>query len=430
MLERLFALEIFGIKLGLANITSLCEALGHPERSFTTVHVGGTNGKGSATAMIHAGLLASGLHAARYTSPHLSDIRERFVIGAEPVDAASLHAAAERVLDAADALVASGALPAPPTFFEATTAIAFELFRSAGVRIAVIEVGLGGRFDATNVITPAVSVITSLGMDHQQQLGETLASIAREKAGILKPGVPGVIGPLAGDAEAVVRGIGAERGATVLRAWDDAQATVRVEAGLTALDITTSSHRYGVIGLGLRGDHQIDNAVVALRTMEVLRDRGVAISFEAMARGLSDVVWPGRLEWLELAGGRRALLDAAHNPDGAAALARYLSRWHADRPPLVFAAMRDKHIERMLRALLPAVGTVITTAPDTSRAMDPATLADVVRGIDPGRRVLVTDEPNSAVERAFNHGSTVCVAGSIFLIGAVRDALRQRAILR
>src|SRR5262249_53629609 len=150
------------------------------ERSFLSVHVAGTNGKGSVTAMIHAGLRAAGVKAARYTSPHLSDLRERFVIGDEPVDDRSLADAATRVLDEGDRLVSTGVLPAPPTFFEATTAIAFELFRRAHVDIAVVEVGLGGRFDATNVITPILSVVTSIGLDHQEQLGTTLASIAFE----------------------------------------------------------------------------------------------------------------------------------------------------------------------------------------------------------------------------------------------------------
>ena len=190
LLDRLFALETFGIKLGLENISRLCEALGHPERSFTSLHVAGTNGKGSVTAMVHAALVAGGLRAARYTSPHLVDLTERFVIG----DDAGGHRHARGASRAQRGRRFGARSCAPPTFFEATTAIAFELFRRADVEVAVIEVGLGGRFDATNVITPVVGAITSIGLDHQQHLGDTLEEIAFEKAGIIKPGMTVVVG--------------------------------------------------------------------------------------------------------------------------------------------------------------------------------------------------------------------------------------------
>ena len=188
-LDRLFALETFGIKLGLQNIERLCEALGHPQRSFTTLHVAGTNGKGSVTAMVHAALLAADVRSARYISPHLSDLAERFVIGGAQVDAKTLQAVANDVLDLAERLQRAGTLTVPPTFFEVTTAMAFEMFRRAGVEVAVIEVGLGGRYDATNVITPVAGAITTIGMDHQQHLGSSLAAIAAEKAGIIKAGM-------------------------------------------------------------------------------------------------------------------------------------------------------------------------------------------------------------------------------------------------
>ena len=194
--DRLFALENFGIKLGLDNISRLCEALGHPERAFRSLHVAGTNGKGSVTAMTHAALRAAGIRSGRYTSPHLSDLTERFVIDDRPVDSAVLESTVEDVLECADRLRASGALPVHPTFFEATTAAAFELFRRSGVQIGVIEVGLGGRFDATNVISPMAGAITTIDFDHQQHLGDTLGAIAFEKAGIIKPGMTVVMGDL------------------------------------------------------------------------------------------------------------------------------------------------------------------------------------------------------------------------------------------
>ena len=214
--DRLFALETFGIKLGLDNISRLCEALGHPERAFRSLHVAGTNGKGSVTAMTHAALRAAGIRSGRYTSPHLSDLTERFVIDDRPVDSAVLESTVEDVLECADRLHATGALPVHPTFFEATTAAAFELFRRSGVQIGVIEVGLGGRFDATNVISPMAGAITTIDFDHQQHLGDTLGAIAFEKAGIIKPGMTVVMGDLGPEAADVIRQCAAGRGAALV----------------------------------------------------------------------------------------------------------------------------------------------------------------------------------------------------------------------
>src|SRR5256885_1854295 len=193
-LSYLFSLEQFGIKFGLENIATIVAALGHPERAFRSVHVAGTNGKGSVTAMVDAALRAAGHRSARYTSPHLVDLCERFVIDGRPVSTGALAAAVSDVRDVIDRLHASGALDVHPTFFEVTTAVAFELFRRAEVTIAVLEVGLGGRLDATNVVSPIVTAITSIAFDHQKYLGTSLREIAIEKAGIIKPGVAVVLG--------------------------------------------------------------------------------------------------------------------------------------------------------------------------------------------------------------------------------------------
>lgn len=429
MLHRLHALETFGIKLGLANITALCEALDHPERACAILHVAGTNGKGSVTAMVHAALVASGLRAARYTSPHLVHLHERFVIGASPVSDADLESAASHVLDVADRLVAEGVLSAPPTFFEATTAIAFELFERSRVEVAVLEVGLGGRFDATNVVTPVAGAITTIGLDHQAQLGDTLASIAFEKAGIIKPGMDVVVGDLPSEAKDVVQRVGRDCHARIVYARDDVRLTTSMRDGRATIHLKTPAHDYGTVSLALRGEHQVDNALVAARLLEVARARGVPVSFDAIAHGLAHAEWPARLERLYLDDGRSVLIDAAHNPDGARALAAYLERWHPDRPPLVFAAMRDKDVDGVLRLLLPVTRTIVVTAPAMARADTPDALAARVRALDPGREVIVEPNPSSAVARALTGAPLVCVAGSIFLAGAVREALRGRAIL-
>ena len=298
LLDRLSSLETFGIKLGLENISRLCEALGYPERSFTTLHVAGTNGKGSVTAMVHAALGAAGLRTARYTSPHLADITERFVIGDAPVDPATFTAVAHDVLDLADRLVASKVLRVLPTFFEATTAIAFELFRRAGTEIAVIEVGLGGRFDATNVITPMAGAITTIGFDHQQHLGGTLGEIAFEKAGIIKTGMTVVAGSLPPSAIDVVRRVAAERGATLVEAMSDSHVEADAVDGAARLTIATPTGRYGPLTLALRGDHQVGNAVVAVRLLEAAAAGGVPVTAAHVAAGLTSARWPARLEYV------------------------------------------------------------------------------------------------------------------------------------
>jgi dihydrofolate synthase/folylpolyglutamate synthase len=429
MLHRLHALEIFGIKLGLENITRLCEALGHPERAFTSIHIAGTNGKGSVTAMVHTALVGAGVRAARYTSPHLVHLNERFVVGDSPVSERDLESAVAHVLDTADGLLASGRLAAPPTFFEATTATAFELFARSGVNVAVLEVGLGGRFDATNVVRPVAGAITSIGFDHQTQLGNTLGAIAFEKAGIIKAGMAVVMGDLPDEADQVVRNAAAACGADLLRARDGVRLSARMHDGRATVEIATPVHAYDPLTLALRGEHQVENALVALRLLETLRDRDIDLPFEAIAHGLTHAEWPARLERLYLDDGRSVLIDAAHNPQGATALARYLEEWHPDRPPLVFGAMRDKDVDGMLRVLLPVTRTVIVTAPDSKRAESPEALAAHVWAIDPKREVLVEPDPADAIARALTGAPLACVAGSIFLAGAVREALRGRAIL-
>ena len=432
MLERLLALEHTGIKLGLDNISTLCASLGHPERAFLPVHVAGTNGKGSVTAMVHAVLRRAGYPAARYTSPHLSRLNERFVLNDAPVDDATLTQVGDAVLDTAEGLVGSGRLGAPPTFFEATTAIGFELFRQANVAVGIIEVGLGGRFDATNVVQAQVGAITSIGFDHEQYLGHTLEAIAFEKAGILKPGMTCVMGELAPEVVQVISRTADAVGASVIPAQTDILLEGEMQDGRAHVTIRTPKAAYGPLTLGLRGEHQIGNALVAVRVLEALQSQhGLTIPAGAVIEGLSTVQWPARLELVTWPDGtRRALIDAAHNPQGAVALAGYLTRWHPERPPLVIGLMQDKDADGILGALLPATSTVIATAAPTPRAMPADVLAARIRQRAPARTVLTSPRPADALDLAHAHGDTVCVAGSIFLAGAIRDELGARAILR
>jgi dihydrofolate synthase/folylpolyglutamate synthase len=371
--------------------------------------------------MVHAALAAAGIRAGRYTSPHLVRLNERFVVGHEAVDDETLETVANHVLDSIDR---------PPTFFEATTAMAFEIFRRARVEVAVIEVGLGGRFDATNILEPPIGAITSIAFDHEQHLGRTLEQIAFEKAGIIKPGMTVVSGALPEAAMHVLRGIASERGAHLVEAALRARVRHKMEDGRARLTIETAADRYGPALLALRGEHQIGNAVVATIVLEAARVQKLMIPPSAIIRGLEDVDWPARLELLAHPNGARVLLDAAHNPEGARALREYLARWHPERPSLIVGIMRDKDADAILRELLPVTSSVIAAAADTPRAIPAGELASRVRALDPARAVVAYDDPGAAIDAAVATSATVCVAGSIFLTGAVRERLERRGILR
>ncbi len=423
-LEYLSSLEQFGIKFGLDNIHAIVDELGHPHHAFTSVHVAGTNGKGSVTAMVESALRAAGLRTGRYTSPHLVRLAERFVVHGQPVSDDTLRAAVSHVRDAVTALLSKGRLVAHPTFFEVTTATAFEIFRRASVQIAVCEVGLGGRLDATNVLSPMATAITSIGFDHQQYLGDTLAQIAAEKAGIVKTGVPVVIGDMHDVPAGVIMRAAHERLAPFIIASENVQVEPQpaARAGAQRFRLETPSRDYGIIELALAGAHQIRNAIVAVRILETLDRSGPHVPIEAVRRGFAEVDWPGRLELVPLSGGRTLLLDAAHNTPGAEALAAYLGE--RELRPLVFAAMRDKDVSGILRALRSSVSAIVLTRASHPRATDPEALAELAAALMPDVPSVVEPSPRAAVETAFRYGAHVVVAGSIFLLGDVMKELR------
>jgi dihydrofolate synthase/folylpolyglutamate synthase len=424
--ERLFALEAFGIKLGLDNIQAILNGLDRPDRRWPAVHVAGTNGKGSVTAMIERGLRAGGYRTGRYTSPHLDRIEERIAIDGEPVAADVFDHVTGAVFAAIDRLTASGALPVTPTFFEVTTAIAFEVFAREAVSAAVVEVGLGGRFDATNAITPVTAAITSIAFDHERHLGHTLSAIAAEKAGIVKPGVPVVVASMPDEARRVI----VERAVYVGAPLHDAS-TALVEAatfdrGRATVSIVTPTARYDGVRLGLTGAHQVANAAVAARTLEVFADAGHRLGHDAIVAGLSEVEWPARLEWLRLAAGGHVLIDAAHNPAGAQALAEYLRAARVAPVPLVISVMQDKDVDAILSRLVPEVTPIVATRAATPRALPAAELAARIRARWPSIAVTAVDNPDEALTRALAGGGRAVAAGSIFLVGPLRARLIAR----
>jgi dihydrofolate synthase/folylpolyglutamate synthase len=420
-LQYVFSLEQFGVKLGLDHIRSLCSALGNPQRAYHTIIVAGTNGKGSVTAMVDRALGAAGHRSARYISPHLFRLEERFAVNGREITHEALEATAEKVVRAIHDLLARGVLAAPPTFFEATTAIAFEAFRDARAEIAVLEVGLGGRLDATNIAEPLVVAITSIDRDHEQQLGHTLREIAFEKAGVIKPGRPAIIGPLAGEARAEILRVAGERGAPAVEALDGVTFDASGGGAQLTLTLRTPVREYPPIPLALAGRHQVTNAIVSVRVLEALESQGVPVGEAAVVEGLSTVRWPGRLEWIDVADGS-LLLDAAHNPAGAASLADYLRELPSELP-LVFGAVKGKDVRGMLEVLLPRVSRVIATEAPTPRAQRSEEIARQIRAVHPSMNVAIEPDPIAASRSALRDCRKAIVAGSIFLIGEVRGRL-------
>lgn len=426
-IEYLFGLEFHGHKFGLDNIRAITDALGRPQDAFRALHVAGTNGKGSVCAMAAAALRAAGHRTGSYTSPHLIDLEERFQVDGRALPRAQVETAVEDVRLAAVRLQAAGNLRAQPTFFEVATAAAFELFRRAGVSVAVLEVGLGGRLDATNVVAAPVGVITNIDLEHQQYLGSTIAEIAFEKAGIIKPGMQIVCGARQDEARAVIRDVCRARDARLTEAFDGVTTATSFVGGRIRLTCQTPARAYPACALGLRGRHQLENALVAVRALEAFSAAGVPVPGPAIITGLEGAVWPGRLDLIDWPSGCQVLLDAAHNPAGARTLADYLADVHPEGLPLVMGAVRDKDHRGMLEHLLPHARCVVVTEPPTPRAAPAADLAAVVRSVarslaQPAAEplsVIEEPDPGRAIERAACEGPTVCVAGSIFLVGAV-----------
>ena len=414
----LFGLEAAGtITLGLAPIRSLLASLGHPEQSFTAITIAGTNGKGSVSAMVERGLRAAGCRTGRYTSPHLVDVTERVVVDGRPVS--------EQAFDHATAMVrAAAALErTPPTFFEATTAIAFVAFRDAGVDVAVLEVGLGGRLDATNAVDAPLVAITNIGLDHQEYLGHTIEAIAAEKAGVIKPGASAILGRT-GQAAIDVLSRAAERvHASVTLAPDGVVAHAVIGLRETTLDLTTPARAYGPLRLSLLGRHQVDNAVTAVRTLEAAQALGIApVGVDAVRAALSDARWPGRLDWRTWRG-HDVLVDGAHNADGARALAAFL-RETVQRPvPIVIGIMRDKAIADVIGALAPSASVFVCTTCAAPRAATPEQLADEAARVAPGVPRVVAARPLEALAEAARHTEPIVVAGSLFLAGEVLPLL-------
>ena len=416
-IEYLYQLQKHGIRLGLETMRSLLQRIGHPERRFRSLHIGGTNGKGSTAAMAAAILQAAGLRVGLYTSPHLVEFRERIRVNGDLIQEQPVAELASRVGAAAGNTL-------DPTFFEVTTAMALLHFAEFQVDVAVLEVGLGGRFDATNVVEPAACAITTVALDHQEYLGRTHEAIAFEKAGIIKPLVPVVIGRMGQEASGVISRIAQERRAPLWRLGHEffvegdspEQFTYRGLSGL-----------FEGLRCGLAGRHQLDNAACVLAMLEAAGEIGGPVDETAVRQGLQSVTWEGRLELIEEY--PRVLLDGAHNPAAATALAgslqEYLSRSPDSRLILVWGMMRDKDHRGFIEPLLPLASEIVLTQAGLARS---ATVQELRGALAGWRRPIIEAslpiEALLAAKTRAAFGDLICVTGSLMLLGDLKAAVR------
>jgi dihydrofolate synthase/folylpolyglutamate synthase len=413
----LYSLQKHGIKLGLDTMAALVGRLGMPQTRFPSLHIAGTNGKGSTAAMAAAMFQAGGYRVGLYTSPHLVEFVERIRVDGRMIlesDIARLTGLVKGVSEP----------DLSPTFFEFTTAMAMQYFADARVDVAVLEVGLGGRFDATNVVSPLACAITTIGLDHQQYLGNTLESVAFEKAGIIKQHVPVILGRITGGARDTIERIAAERNAALLCLGRDFEVQGDTPARFRYSGFGV---RYDDLSCPLLGVHQLDNAACAVSLVETVRGNRLPVGEEAIRQGLRDVQWEGRLE--VVAREPLTVLDGAHNPAAAQVLADHLRRFRLSNPLsraiLVLAMMRDKDHRGFIEPFKGLVDEVVVTQADLKRSATVDELMSVVGHVWPRARTnaKVTGALDEA-RRLARPQDVICVTGSLMLIGEVKASLR------
>jgi dihydrofolate synthase/folylpolyglutamate synthase len=419
--------QALAAKFDLHNIREICEQMGHPERQFASVQIAGTNGKGSTAAMLASSIQAAGLRCGLYTSPHLVRINERIRLDGADISDKQFAESFTRVLAIVEELLAAGTLAAHPTYFECVTAMAFDFFARAAVEIAVIEVGLGGRLDSTNVIVPEVAAITQIDFDHENFLGHSIEEIAAEKAGIIKPGIWVVSAAENRAARQVIRRRAADQGARLVEIDEVCQVShLSAEDGRyrfqvrLADDLGTGSGRELEITLPLAGRFQVRNALTAIVSARLLALRRFAISNDAIVQGIQSVRWSGRLERLQ----ERPVvyLDGTHNPAGAREVLIFWREHLAGRRiHLIYGAMRDKAIDEVAGLLFPHAATVILTQSPQPRSLSAQALAEMTSHL--AENVEVIREPGAALDRALEIAEpddVIFATGSLYLVGDLR----------
>jgi dihydrofolate synthase / folylpolyglutamate synthase len=416
-------------KFDLENITILAERLGRPDRAYPSAHIAGTNGKGSTAAFLESILRHAGFRTGLNTSPHLEKINERIRINGEEISDEAFAETFTRIHVLIEDLLAAGKLRAHPTYFECVTAMAFEYFARERVEFAVFEVGLGGRLDATNILSPLVTIITRIDFDHENFLGHSLKEIAAEKAGILKPGVPLVLAEQRPEAREVILARARAQGCPVIEPaqFFRVDCESMQEGGVRARVTEIDSGMTFEIAPSLPGRFQLQNALNAVATARLLQNRGFQIPDDAITQGIANAVWPGRLEKLQSA--PDVYLDGAHNPSAARELAQFLEQNFSSRKIwLIYAALRDKAVDEVTGLLFPRAAEVIFTAPRTPRAVSATQLAEIA-GHHATHFSVIPDS-----ERAFEHAlaeaapkDAIFITGSLYLVGQLRHYWKQRA---
>jgi len=410
--------EIKTAKFGLERIRAVLDRLGRPQDKLRIVHVAGTNGKGSTCAMIESALRVAPAAASApptprtglFTSPHLAEPTERIRIDGQPLPAAQFTEAFNRVHAAVEELLASGAIDLHTTYFETVTAMALLVFAEERTKTVVLEVGLGGRLDATNVVVPELCVITPVDFDHEAFLGKSLESIAAEKAGILKAGVPAVFSRQRPEAAQVLDLRAAELSIPVARTagW----AITDLELSSTGSRFRLSGERELAIACPLAGEHQVENAATAAVALTRL-----GVSDSAIEAGIAETRWPGRLE--RVSENPEIILDGAHNPAGARALAAYIDRFYSQRRVrLIYGAMRDKAVAEIGGILFPKAAQVMVTAPKQARALSPEAMREIAD--HPDLRVAPTLEDALELVRDASENEVIFITGSLFLVAEAR----------
>ncbi|MGC1490493.1 MAG: folylpolyglutamate synthase/dihydrofolate synthase family protein [Candidatus Acidiferrum sp.] len=418
-------------KFDLENISTLAERLGRPDRAYPSAHIAGTNGKGSTAAFLDSTLRSAGFRAGLNTSPHLEKINERIRVNGEEIGDEAFAETFTRIQALNEELLAAGKLRAHPTYFECVTAMAFEYFARERVDFGVFEVGLGGRLDATNILTPVISVITRIDFDHENFLGHSLGEIAGEKAGILKPGVVAVVAEQRPEALEVIRARAKEMRAPLIETGTAFQVvSERMEAGCVRATVREAESGWTCeIAPKLPGRFQLQNALNAVTAARWLQNRGYRISDEAIANGIAAAVWPGRLEKVQSR--PDVYLDGAHNPSAARELAAFWQENLAGRRLwLVFGALRDKAVDEIAGVLFPHAVEVIFTQPKTTRAISVAQLAEITS--HHAAKFSVIADAEAALEHAIDRAGkedAVFVAGSLYLVGQLRHYWKNRAHL-
>ena len=418
-------------KFDLEHMRVLTEALGHPERRFPSIIVGGTNGKGSTSATLASILHESGYRTGLYTSPHLIRVNERIAIGDEAISDSEFAEIHSRIDTVSHTLVAEGKLDQYPSFFETLTAMAFEYFASVGVDIAVLEVGIGGRLDATNVADPMLSVITDISLDHTEWLGNTLTEITHEKIGIVRPRGILITLPQHPEVNDAMGEAVRERGARVINAGDYVPPVTPAAEPFASDSGGLPHNRYKLKVLEqqidadsrLTGRHQLRNVALAIAAaVELKRSFGYRIAPETIAAGIAHTRWPGRFQVLR--GTPEFVLDVAHNPAGAWALRSTLSSRYDDQPlTIIFGAMRDKDIAEIAEVLFPLAEEVIAVRANSPRAAPPDEIRELTAHV--GTEISVAHDLQDAIQLARQRGRTTVITGSVYLVGAALELLNR-----